>query len=167
MKGEDIDRKGFSKRLRGYSPQEVDAFISQVGEFARGLESQLAQAQSELAEARTELKNQRARDHTLEAALNQAREMADEIKVNAERESQLLVAEAELQAEKILSQAHNRLAQIHDDIGELKRQRVQFEVRLRSLVEAHMKLLDVELDRDREMADLEDKIKILRSSASK
>ena len=56
------------------------------------------------------------------------------------------MAEAELQAEKILNQAHTRLAQIHDDISELKRQRAQFEVRLRSLIEAHMKILDVEGD---------------------
>lgn len=167
MKSEDINRKGFAKRFRGYAPPEVDAFINQIGEFAKGLEGQLVQAQSELAEARSELKHLRARDHSLEAALTQTREVAEEIKANAERESQLLVAEAELQAEKILNQAHNRLAQIHDDIGELKRQRAQFEVRLRSLVEAHLKLLDVELDRDREMADLEDKIKILRSPANK
>jgi len=64
-----------------------------------------------------------------------------------------------------LGQTHNRLAQIHEDITELKRQRAQFEVRLRSLVEAHLKLLDVEHDRDRELAELEDKIKILRTPA--
>ena len=88
------------------------------------------------------------------------------MKANAEKEAQFIIAEAELQAEKILGQAHNRLAQIHDDITELKRQRAQFEVRLRSLVEAHLKILDVEGDRDRELAELEDKIKILRAPNS-
>jgi cell division initiation protein len=98
--------------------------------------------------------------------LSQTRELATEVKTNAEREARVLLAEAELQAEKILNQAHSRLARIHDDISELKRQRAQFEVRLRSLVEAHLKLLDVEGDRDRDLAELEDKIRILRSPSN-
>jgi cell division initiation protein len=34
------------------------------------------------------------------------------------------------------------------------------------LVEAHLKLLDVETERDRDLAELEDKIKILRAPSS-
>ena len=76
-----------------------------------------------------ELQEHRGRHQSLEATIAQTKEIAQEMKTNAEREAQLLVAEAELHAENILGQAHNRLAQIHDDIAELKRQRAQFEVR--------------------------------------
>ena len=165
MESKSISRKLFAKRFRGCDQQEVTVYLRSVAEYASGLEKQIELLNSELEEAKREVRELRSRDQSFEAALAQAREMSSEIKLNAERESKLLISEAELQAEKILNQAHTRLAQIHDDIAELKRQRTQFEVRLRSLVEAHLKLMDVELDRDRELSELEDKIKILRGPA--
>jgi len=166
MEVENIRQKEFNRRFRGYDPHEVHAFLDQVAERLTGLAKEGQDLRAQLAELAREVKKYRQREQSLEATLAQTREVAQEIKTNAEREGQLLVAEAELQAEKILGQAHNRLAQIHDDIAELKRQRAQFEVRLRSLVEAHLKLLDVETERDRDLAELEDKIKILRSPSA-
>ncbi len=164
MDASEKQKREFGRRFWGYSIQEVDTYLEQLGEQMETLRQDNQQLRQELAELKGELKDYRGRESTLEATLTQTREVAEEIKANAEREAQLLIAEAELQAEKILGQTHNRLAQIHDDISELKRQRAQFEVRLRSLVEAHLKLLDVEAERDRDLADLEDKIKILRTT---
>jgi cell division initiation protein len=163
MDAEEIRQKEFSRRFRGYDPQEVHAFLEQAADRLAALAQEGAQLSRSMDKANHELQYYREREQNLKATLEQTKERAAEIKDNAEREAQLMVAEAELQAEKILGQAHNRLAQIHDDIAELKRQRAQFEVRLRSLVEAHLKLLDVEGERDRDLAELEDKIKILRT----
>lgn len=163
MDAEDIRRRSFNRRFRGLDPQEVQAVLEQAAEGMTHMERESETLRREVEELKKDLQEYRGREQSLEAALAQTRQVAESIKSNAEREAQLLIAEAELQAEKTLGQAHNRLAQIHDDIAELKRQRAQFEVRLRSLVEAHLKLLDVERDRDRELAELEDKIKFLRS----
>jgi cell division initiation protein len=46
-------------------------------------------------------------------------------------------------AQKILNGAHNRLAQLHEDIAELKRQRMQIEVQIRAVLETHTKLLEM------------------------
>jgi len=166
MDTEDIRQKEFSRRFRGYDPQDVHTYLDQVADSLASLTKDGQELRTQATELAREVKDYRRREQSLEATLAQTREVAEEIKTNAEREGQLLVAEAELQAEKILGQAHNRLAQIHDDITELKRQRAQYEVRLRSLVEAHLKLLDVETERDRDLAELEDKIKILRAPSS-
>ncbi len=162
----EIRKKEFARRLRGLDTQEVYAYLGKVAEFVQDLQQELEAMEERFSTTGEELKEYKVREQTLEATLAQTREMADEIKANGEKEAQFIVAEAELQAEKILSQAHTRLARIHDDITELKRQRAQFEVRLRSLVEAHIKLLDVEADRDRELDEMEDKIKIFRGPAS-
>ncbi len=163
MDAEDIRRRNFSRSFRGLDPQEVQSVLEQAAESMGHLQREAETLRHEVEELKKDLQEYRGREQSLEAALAQTRQVSESIKSNAEREAQLLIAEAELQAEKTLGQAHNRLAQIHDDIAELKRQRAQFEVRLRSLVEAHLKLLDVERDRDRELAELEDKIKFLRS----
>ncbi|MCA1989447.1 MAG: DivIVA domain-containing protein [Desulfarculus sp.] len=165
MEAEEIRHRRFARAWRGYDPGQVQALLDHLAERMAELQAEADTARRETTQLKAELQDYRAREQSLESALNQARAASESIKQNAEREAQLLVAEAELQAEKILGQAHSRLARIHDDIAELKRQRVQFEVRLHSLVEAHLKLLDVERERDRELAELEDKIKILRTPA--
>ena len=166
MVPDDIRAKEFKRSFRGYSSQEVKTFLDHLAEEFANLRSEIQRFSDELDRAQSELRDYHEKGRRLEAALTQTKTSAAEIKTNAKREAEIIVAEAELQAEKILGQTHNRLARLHEDISELKRQRAQFEVRLRSLVEAHLKLLDVEGDRDREMAELEDKIKILRTPSS-
>jgi cell division initiation protein len=58
-----------------------------------------------------------------------------------------VISQAEVQAEKIIQNAHTRLVRILDDINELKRQKAQFEGNLRSLIDTHGKLLDAMSDR--------------------
>lgn len=158
-----MEKRQFNRAWRGYNPQEVNHYQEQVAarlEEMKRLELKLTE---ELEEAKSEIRQYREREKSLEETISQTRLMAEDMKTQAEREAKLMIAEAELRSEKILSQAHQRLANIHEDIAELKRQRTQFEVRLRSLVEAHLKLIDLERDRDREWAEMEDKVRILRS----
>ena len=166
MNPDEVREKEFGRRFRGYSPDEVKDFLAQLAEDLDHGHREIDRLSDQLDNSQRELEGFRTQGRRLEAALAQMKGTAEELKSNAEREAQVIVAEAELQAEKILGQTHNRLARLHDDISELKRQRSQFEVRLRSLVEAHLKILDVELERDRELADLEDKIKILRTPST-
>ena len=62
------------------------------------------------------------------------------------------IIDAELQAEKIVQGAHSRFLRIVDDINELKRQRVQFEANVRTLVESHLKLIEAFREPAREEA---------------
>jgi cell division initiation protein len=166
MDVQEIRGRSFARRFFGLDAREVEGYMGKLADYVADLHRELDNLNQQLNQNTQELKEYRVREDTLEANLVQSRRIAEDMKANSEKEAKFIVAEAELQAEKILSQAHNRLAQIHDDITELKRQRAQFEVRLRSLVEAHLKLLEVEADRDRDLSELEDKIKIFRSPSS-
>ncbi|BEQ14476.1 DivIVA domain-containing protein [Desulfoferula mesophila] len=166
MDVQEIRGRSFARRFFGFDAREVESYVGKLADYVADLHRELDNLNQQLNQNTQELKEYRVREDALEANLAQSRRIAEDMKANSEKEAKFIVAEAELQAEKILSQAHNRLAQIHDDITELKRQRAQFEVRLRSLVEAHLKLLEVEADRDRDLSELEDKIKILRSPSS-
>src|SRR5262249_34164347 len=80
---------------------------------------------------------------TLQETMIAAQQASDDIRDGAKREAEIIISEAELQAERIVQGAHTRLVQILDEISELKRQRAQFEAGVRSLVEAELKLLEV------------------------
>jgi cell division initiation protein len=77
------------------------------------------------------------------------------MKQNAQKSAELVIADSEVQAEKILSRANNRMVHIQGDIAELKRQRMQIEVQIRSIIESHTKLLEISEDEAKTM-DVED-----------
>ena len=91
-----------------------------------------------------------------------AQQAIDGVKANAHREAELVAAEAEMKAEKMLSTAHNRLTQLHEDISELKRQRMQLEVELGAILEAHRKLLDMSTEAMGDQEISEEKLKYLK-----
>ena len=86
------------------------------------------------------------------------------MKENARKSAELIIAESEVKAEKILNKAHNRLAQMHEDIAELKRQRTQIEVQISSIIEAHSKMLEISKEGMKEMDEEDSKVKLLKKS---
>jgi cell division initiation protein len=89
-----------------------------------------------------EIADHRSRERALQETLVTAQKASGEIREAARREGEITISDAELQAEKIVQGAHQRFLRIVDDINELKRQRVQFEAGIRTLVESHVKLLE-------------------------
>ncbi|HEX7488580.1 MAG TPA: DivIVA domain-containing protein, partial [Anaeromyxobacteraceae bacterium] len=89
-----------------------------------------------------EISELRSRERALQETMITAQKACQEIRESARKEAEITLAEAELQAEKIVQSAHQRYVRVVDDINEMKRQRVQFEVEVRSIAEGHLKLLD-------------------------
>jgi cell division initiation protein len=76
-------------------------------------------------------------------AMIQSQKVLDQMKENAKKSSQLIIANAEVEAEKILNRTHKRLSQLHSDIIELKRQRIQLEMQISAVLESHSKMLEM------------------------
>ena len=156
----EIQQKQFRLRFfRGLDPKEVEAFLQKVADQMSGLLKEIDELKQDLGEKERRLGEHRDREQTLKNTLISAQKTVEQMKVNAQKESKLLVSEAEVKAERILNNAHNRLAQIHEDIAELKRQRTQFELKLRATIETYQKMLDMEKEEEAEAADLESKLK--------
>jgi cell division initiation protein len=93
-----------------------------------------------------------------------SQKIIEQMRDNARKSAQNIITAAELKAEKILSHAHNRLAQLHADISELKQQRMQIEIQLQATLEGHIKLLE-NAKIERELIDVEDdKVKLLKQT---
>jgi cell division initiation protein len=120
--------------------------------------------QEEVRRLELEIQGYRKREETFKRALLNSQKVLDQMKDNARKSAELIIAEAEVKAEKILNNAHNRLAQLHEDISELKRQRTQIEVQIGSIVEAHSKLLDLSKEGAKTMDEEDAKLKVLRQA---
>lgn len=155
----EIQQKQFPNRFRGLDAKEVESFLQKVADQMSAYLKQMDELKRELEDKERQLGEHREREQTLKNTLISAQKTVEQMKVNAQKEAKLLVSEAEVKAERILNNAHNRLAQIHEDITELKRQRTQFEMKMRATIETYQKMLDMQKEEEAEVEDLESKLR--------
>jgi cell division initiation protein len=158
----DIQEQQFKIRFRGFDVREVDAFLEQIADTFKSLQSNNVSLQDEISRLKLENQGYRQREETFKRAMLNSQKVLEQMKKNAQKSAELIIADAEVKAEKLLNRAHSRLAQLHEDIAELKRQRIQIEIQVRSILENHTKFLDLGKE-DTEVRDQEDaKLKVLK-----
>ena len=160
----DIQQQQFKTRFRGFDIREVDTFLEQMAETVESLQKENQNLGDEVRRLELEIQGYRKREETFKRALLNSQKVLDQMKDNARRSAELVIAEAEVKAEKILNKAHNRLAQLHEDITELKRQRTQIEVQISSIIEAHSRLLEIGKEGMKESDEEDAKVKLLKKS---
>jgi cell division initiation protein len=156
----DIQNRRFRNRWLGLDAKEVQLFCQELTEEIENLKTENSRLNKDLQEQEKDLREYKEREKTIRAVLLTAQKTAEQTRGNAEKEAKVIVAEAELQAEKILQAAHHRLALIHGDIAELKRHRLQLETKLRATVETYQHLLNADKDDEKE-SEASGKIKVL------
>jgi len=138
----DIRQKRFELNLRGYSKKEVEGFLELVaGEFEEVVRENIS-LKEEVKRTQANLELHLDREKTLQETMVTAQRISEDVKATARKEAEVLIAQAELQADKIVAGANDRMVGIVKEINELKRQKVQFESHLESLIDSHLKLLD-------------------------
>ena len=158
----DIQQQQFKIKFRGFDVREVDAFLEQLADDFESLLSNNMSLQDEISRLKLETEGYRQREEAFKRAMLNSQNVLDQMKKNAQKSSELIIADAEVKAEKLINRAHNRLSQLHEDIAELKRQRIQIEIQVRSILENHTKLLDLGQE-ETEARDQEDaKLKVLK-----
>ncbi len=165
----DIRQKRFGSAFRGYAQREVEAFLELVaGEFEEVVKENIAlKEEQKRSSAKLELHQERER--TLQETMVTAQRISEDMKVASKKEAEIILADAEHQAEKIVQSAHQKLVQVVEDINELKRQRLQFESQVRSIIDSHHKLLESFSSpgfADRDWERVEDNVSFLSKKAS-
>ena len=141
----DIQQQQFKgKMLGGLDPNDVDAFLQMVAAEMESLIRENTELKEQGRRVSQQLEEFTQREVTLRETMLAAQRISEEMKINAQKEANLLVSEAELKAERIVADAENRLVQLNNQIHEIRRQKLQFETNLKSLLEAHTKMLTLE-----------------------
>ncbi|MFP5212857.1 MAG: DivIVA domain-containing protein [Acidobacteriota bacterium] len=154
----DIQHKQFRKRLMGLDPREVELFLQETAEEMQRLTYENSTLKRDLQERDKDLKEYKEREKAIRNVLLNAHKTVEQMKANAERESKLIISEAEVKAEKLVQAANQRLARLQGDIAELQRQRIQLETKIRSTLDSFRQLLDMGAEED---DDSDNKVKYL------
>lgn len=138
----DIRQKRFARAFRGYDGHEVEGFLELAAAQFEDVVRENIALRDELKHTTASLERHFDREKALQETMLTAQRVSEDVRKQAGKEATLRVAEAELQAEKIIGSANERLVELSRELTELRRQKVQFESHLESLLDSHKRLLE-------------------------
>mgnify|MGYP005845509907 CR=1 FL=1 len=139
----DVRKQEFKKVLRGFDPDEVEAFLVMLADELEMHIREKNQLNDELIKLRTQLRDYQRVESTLRDTLVKAQSTMEDSRANSRREAEIIIHEAELQAESIIKEAREELLRIQHEISLLKAQKDAFSRRLRHLLESQLEMLEV------------------------
>jgi len=139
----DIQQKQFKSRPFGYEKSGVDQFLEMLAEELERLVGKNLNLQESLDRVNATLGEMREREETLKETLVTTQKITQDLKSTARREVDVMMAEAEIKSERLMHNAEERRGQLIDEIQEIKRQKIDFEVSLRGLLEKHIRMIDL------------------------
>ncbi len=137
----DIHNKEFGRRLRGYDEDQVNEFLDQIIKDYEAMIRENKELQSQVAASQDKLGHFSNIEETLSKTIIVAQEAADELRGNAKKEAQLIVKEAEKNADRIINDALSKSRKVALEVEELKKQATIYRARFRALIETQMELL--------------------------
>jgi cell division initiation protein len=141
----DIQQQQFKgKVFGGLDPEDVDAFLQMVASEMEDLIRENSELKEQARRAAADMEELKEKEVTLRETMLAAQKITEEMKANSQKEATILVSEAELKAEGILADANIKLAELNSRIQELKREKLQFETALKSLLDTHYKMLSLD-----------------------
>ncbi len=112
----DIHNKTFSGQIRGYSKDEVNAFLEELASDYEKIYREHRAMEEEMDIIRTKLRNYEKMESTMSHTLVMAQETADNVKKNAHKEAELSIQEAQSEAQKIVSDAEAARRKMNADL---------------------------------------------------
>lgn len=161
----DIQNKDFSTCLRGYKREEVDDFLDEIIKNYERMYKENIQLKEQSDVINKELERYHQLEETLHNTLILAKETAEEVKNNAEKEKELVLKEARLQATKIEQDGIEKLKVLNNEYDDLKRQVILFKSKYIHFLDSQLKVLQEtdemgeasleEIACDKELGDLQ------------
>lgn len=118
----DIHEAEFKRVWKGYSPEEVDAFLSRVVSAYETVYQENNRLKSENADLKKRLEEASRSEGLTAEALAMAKQTAEEFKEAARLEAEARLREAESQAEQLIAEATRRREDEERAIQNLKRE---------------------------------------------
>jgi cell division initiation protein len=138
----DIQQQQFKvKTFRGLDPEDVDVFLQSVASEMEGLIRENDQLKEQQSRQNREMLDLAEKERELRETLLSAQRVIEEMKNNARKEAELIVTEAEIKGERIIADAERQLGELKSRIEEIRRQKIQFEMSFKGLLDSFARQL--------------------------
>jgi cell division initiation protein len=152
---QDILSQKFTMKVKGYDREEVNHFLVQIAEVMENEILEREKYKKELDKIKEKLSQLQKREDVLRDTLISAQKFSHEIKMNAERESELIIKEAEIKGEAIVNNAVTRQRELKEEIRNLKFKRVEIENDIVNMLNSLKELIESYRRDDEEFEKIE------------
>jgi cell division initiation protein len=138
----DIRHKEFKRGMRGYADVEVDEFLDEVADEYERLFKENIDLGERVETLEGQVGGYKRIEDTLQKTLVSAQASAEELKLNATKEAQLILHEAEIKARQLVNDSYTEKQAIDQSMAKLKSADQDFRFRFKQLLDGYMKQLE-------------------------
>jgi DivIVA domain len=153
----DIQNKEFPKVVRGYKEEEVDGFLDLLTLDLEKLLEENRKLKDQIKNLNSEVERYRNSEGAVLETLEAAKALMGDISASAEKRAEILLKNAELDAQLIQREAKESIERLNDEMVSMKNSLHIFRTRYRSLLESELEKFDnlsAELFADKDMEEL-------------
>jgi cell division initiation protein len=152
----DIQKQVFGRAFRGYDRDEVRAYLNYVAEEVATLQRERDGLDKEVQSLRAQVEDFRSREAILKNTLLTAQRLSEEMKETARKQSEVVLRDSELRADRLLELAQARAHEVETSIMDLRAHRQALRSDIRALIERITYILQSE-----EQAEAEDNLRFM------
>ncbi|QAT43152.1 DivIVA domain-containing protein [Aminipila luticellarii] len=138
----DIQNKEFSKGVRGYKEEEVDSFLDILTIDLEKIIGENAVLKEEVKHLGSELEKYRSSETAVVETLEAAKALMRDIAVSSEKRAEILLKNAELDAQLITREAKESVERLTEESANLKNRFVTFKSKYKNLLESELERFD-------------------------
>ncbi|MDF2883445.1 MAG: cell-division initiation protein DivIVA [Clostridiaceae bacterium] len=138
----DITNKDFKRSMRGYNCDEVDEFLDKISEDYETLYKENSSLREKISTLDERVSHFNKMESTIQNTLVLAQNAAEQAKLSAEKESELIIRNANDTAQRILDKAHNDVININDEYERVKQEFTKFRNKYRNFMKSQLEMFD-------------------------
>ncbi len=139
----DIRKQPFRKTVMGFDRDEVNSFLEMVANEFEQIIKQNDELATNVKLLQERIDTYEKIEKTLNETLITAQRATDEAKLNAQKEAELIIKDAQIRANKYEDRSRQKVNELDSDLMSLRTQRDSFLVRFKSMLRDQLSLLDV------------------------
>ncbi|MBQ2890540.1 MAG: DivIVA domain-containing protein [Clostridia bacterium] len=137
----EVEEKVFSKQMRGYNKDEVDAFMGELARDYEKLYKENLASRDKIATLTEAITQYKTMEETLQQAIIVAQSTGEEIKKNAYAKAENIIKDAENRASEIISDAGKEVTKVNYEYEEMRRNVEIFRTRIISLLTSQLSIV--------------------------
>jgi cell division initiation protein len=141
----ELQQQRFTTSFRGYNTTQVDNVLDEVSDTLESIMAENEELKGKVQALTSENHEFREREDSYKRLMLNSQAVLEQMKENARKSAELIVAQAEVDSGRIIQNTHDRLVRMQDEINELKRQKSQIRNQIKAILETHMELLTIQV----------------------
>ncbi|MCK8058030.1 MULTISPECIES: DivIVA domain-containing protein [unclassified Fusibacter] len=138
----DVQKKDFSKGIRGYSEREVNEYLIQIADTLETHINEKADLKERIMRIEEDVNKYRAIESTLSETLVLAKKTSDDLISTAKREAESIVKDAEITAKAKVEAANRQIAEMNEQRMHMEKDLEAFRLRIESMLRAQLSVVE-------------------------